>query len=329
MAEKMFFFDSTEDDERIYNAADFARFHHQIIGNGVSNTEDLPDLEVKAEDDMDISLGAGYMFANGYLYENTSSMTLTHDTADSDNDRIDRVIIRFDSNPEERTIKAVIKKGTPDSSPNPPSLKRDDYIYEMSVAQVRIKAGKSYIEDSEITDERADDEVCGYIPLHNIYRGMKINEVGMITMPNQSYVEMNKTSTTKLTGTEQDPEASGNSFFINTVKIDPIIDRQNEIKNGEMHIKSDGTYIFTFHTRRIADSGSSDTQKLEAYIVVNGESAVNDRLYMFNNYFLESQYYGSNIKYLKSGDIVELVMARRYEREIELEYLRLNVAKIN
>lgn len=184
----MYFFDSTENDERIYQAADFARFHAQIIGNGVSNTANLPDLEVSERTNMDIALGAGYMFANGYMYELTETTTLTHDVADPDNDRIDRVTIRFDSNPEKREIKAVIKKGTPAGSPNPPSLTRDDYIHEMSVAQIRIKAGKSYIERDQITDERANDAVCGYIPLHNIYRGIQVDESGMIQMLNQSHV---------------------------------------------------------------------------------------------------------------------------------------------
>src|SRR5690625_7891458 len=83
MAEKSYFYDSTASDERIYQAADFARFHAQIIGNGVSNTTTMPDLEVSAKNNMEVSLGAGYMFANGYMYENSSTMTLKHDIADS------------------------------------------------------------------------------------------------------------------------------------------------------------------------------------------------------------------------------------------------------
>src|SRR5699024_11712371 len=84
----------------------------------------------------------------------------------------------------------------------------DNYIYEMSVAQVLIKAGKSYVEDDEITDERENDEVCGYIDLHNIYRGLFVNEYGMVTMPNQSYVEMDLDGKFTLDGdTQYDAEA--------------------------------------------------------------------------------------------------------------------------
>ncbi|MCJ0932543.1 hypothetical protein MST22_15455 [Virgibacillus halodenitrificans] len=189
MAIKGYFYDSTADDRRYYNMQDFARFHAQIIGNGVSNTPNLPDLEVTAKTNMDIALGAGYMFANGYMCENDNTMTLTHAIADPTNDRIDRVIIKFDNNPAQRKIYAYIKKGTPSSNPVPPSLQRDNYVYEMSVAQVRVIAGKSFVEQSEVADERANDSVCGYIPLHNIYRGLSINENGLVSMPNQSFVK--------------------------------------------------------------------------------------------------------------------------------------------
>ncbi|MFU0790643.1 MAG: Structural protein [Virgibacillus proomii] len=235
--ERMYFFDSTSDDQRIYQAADFARFHAQIIGNGVSNTANLPDLEVTAKTNMDVALGAGYMFANGYMYENDSTMTLKHVIADPVNDRIDRVVIRFDNNPSERRIYAYIKQGVPAKSPTPPSLQRDEYIYEMSVAQVRIKAGKSFIEQSQITDERANDAVCGYIPLHNIYRGLRINQNGLVTMPNQSFVK----------GTNKNPivfKTEDTIMPFGTVEID----KQNEVASDNKRFipKDAGIYHFWF-----------------------------------------------------------------------------------
>lgn len=237
MAERMYFFDSTEDDERIYNAADFARFHAQIIGNGVSNTVNLPNLEVTAQNNMNVGLGAGYMFANGYMYENTSMLTLTHDTADSNNDRIDRVVICFDANPEERSIKAVILKGTPASNPVPPPLQRDNYVYQMSVAQVRIIAGKSFIEQSQIMDERANDEVCGYIPLHNIYRGMQINEHGMVTLPNQSFIKSMNTVPQSIPRNV----SLANAIPLELGQIED--DKQLEVINDtQLRVKSDGVY---------------------------------------------------------------------------------------
>src|SRR5699024_11910615 len=123
MAERSYLFDSTEGNKRIYNADDSARFHAQIICNGVSNTETLPDLEVTAGANMEVNLGAGYMFANGFMYENDSTKTLEHVVADNDNDRIVCADIRFDRNPdlkEREGNKAIILKGAPDSNPSPP-----------------------------------------------------------------------------------------------------------------------------------------------------------------------------------------------------------------
>lgn len=267
MAEKSYFYDSTANDERIYQAADFARYHAQIIGDGVSNTKDLPDLEVKAKNNMEISLGAGYMFANGYMYENSSTMTMKHDIADSSNDRIDRIIIRFDSDPAERKNYAVIKKGTPAKKPSPPSITRDTYIHEMSVAQVRIKAGKSYIDEDEITDERADDSVCGYIPLHNIYRGMQINEVGMVSMPNQSFIK------TRNNNEQTIPKGTSASDSVNIKLGDIRYDTQKEITSEtSFKAKADGVYNFwielAFESANVPVDG-----RINVYVYVNGSES--------------------------------------------------------
>src|SRR5699024_2055291 len=112
---KMYFLDSTEEEKHEYNQNSFARFHNQIIETGVSNVD---SLTVSAKNNMEIALATGWIFANGYALEIDDTKTLTHDVAHPDNDRIDRVVIRFDTNPEERYFYPVIKKGTPSSSPN-------------------------------------------------------------------------------------------------------------------------------------------------------------------------------------------------------------------
>ena len=313
----MYFFDSTEDDERIYDAADFARFHHQIIGNGVSNTQDLPDLEVSAGDNMEINLGAGYCFANGYMYSNTSTLSLEHDIADTENDRIDRVIIRFDNNPEERTIKARILKGTPDNNPTPPEIKRDNYIHDMSVAQVLIKAGKSYIEEEEITDERANDEVCGYIPLHNIYRGINVDENGMTSFVNQSFVKsINTDIQTFESGAEfQNP---------NELELGDIIeDTQKEVSGEKIKVKSNGVYNFWVQIYLIDPPRS----RFYVYMYLNGEHNITlgmqeiegDNRRIFFNIF----------DYLKKGDEIHFGVTHSGSVDLKCERSRIRMAKVS
>src|SRR5699024_9566578 len=91
--------------------------------------------------------------------------SLTLELADSTNDSIDRIVLRLDRNTENRYIKSFVKKGTVSTNPKPPSLTRNDYVYELSLAQVRIEAGKSYIDSSQITDERGDIDLCGRVQI--------------------------------------------------------------------------------------------------------------------------------------------------------------------
>jgi phenolic acid decarboxylase len=162
MAELSRFFNSVEGDERTYQANDFAQFFSNFLGNGF-----FEGLEVSAENTTNTIVAPGSAFIEGHEYTNTTSLTLTHDPADSSNDRIDRIVLRLNRDVDVRNIRAFIKKGTEGSNPEPPELTRNDYVWEISLAQVRIEAGKSFIEGSQITDERGIVELCGRVSFSN------------------------------------------------------------------------------------------------------------------------------------------------------------------
>lgn len=164
MAENYKFFDSIDGtDERYYTADEFAEYFRQFIRNGIFNGGEI--LKVGTDKvNMKVYIKPGYAWLEGYLYKlDTENLYLEHDMADPALDRIDRVIIRLDKTLENRHIKAFILKGIPSSEPTPMELTRNDNIYEISLAQIRIVAGKSYIEDYQITDERLDNTVCGLV----------------------------------------------------------------------------------------------------------------------------------------------------------------------
>ena len=158
MAELYRFFNTIPGDERTYQAEDFAQFFGNFLGNGF-----FEGLGVTANNDMTVNVAPGSAMVEGHEYTNTSTKSLTLELADSTNDRIDRIVLRLDRNTENRYIKSFVKKGTVSTNPKPPSLTRDDYIWELSLAQVRIEAGKSYIDGSQITDERGDIDLCGRV----------------------------------------------------------------------------------------------------------------------------------------------------------------------
>lgn len=161
MAEFYRFFNSTLDDPRKYDADEFAEYFRQILTDGIFNGG--TNLQVTCDNsNMKVKVNEGFGWIKGYLYKvDSEGVELQLDNADVSNDRIDRIVLRWDK--ENRYIRAFVLKGTPAVSPVLPNLIRNDRIFEISLAQVRVIAGKSYINSSEITDERLDENVCGLV----------------------------------------------------------------------------------------------------------------------------------------------------------------------
>ncbi|MGG1660564.1 right-handed parallel beta-helix repeat-containing protein [Brevibacillus sp. NRS-1366] len=163
MAEHYRFFDSTSDDERVYTADEFAEYFRRVLSDGIFNGG--TNLKVESSGtDIRTYIQPGYAWVQGYMYKvDTGPLYLQHEYPDPNLDRIDRVVIRLDKRLEHRYVRTFILKGTPAASPVPPVLTRDENVFELSLAQVRIIKGKSYIEGSQITDERLNNSVCGLV----------------------------------------------------------------------------------------------------------------------------------------------------------------------
>src|SRR5699024_1359636 len=179
----------------------------------------------------------------------------------------------------------------------------------------------------EITDERSLEDLSGYIPLHNIYRGMQINEYGMVTMPNQSYVEMVDESKLPLKG-----DNSTSLYVDNEIDIEPRVDKQKEVSNGVFTAKADGVYQFYFHISM--EKSLDEGQKIESFLKINNNDSIPDRVYLFNTPGLgtgtsDINFMGSGIKELEEGDEVKLLVGTRNTGNIDSRYRRLSIAKLN
>lgn len=162
MAEKFRFFDSIDgEDERTYTADEFAEYFRQVISTGILNGG--TNLQVVCSGmDMNVQIKEGYAWLQGYLYKiDTEPLNIAIDTADPVLDRVDRVVIRLDKRLEHRYVKAFILKGAPAEDPVAPALTRDENVFEISLAKINIQAGKSFIEQVQIVDERLVNSVCG------------------------------------------------------------------------------------------------------------------------------------------------------------------------
>lgn len=120
------------------------------------------DLEVIPTDpqSLAISIGAGSVNIQGYWMESDEAERVNLAAADTSNPRIDRIVARLDT-AVNMEISFAVLTGTPASGPLPPELTRTAYIYELSLAQVYVPAGATYVSEDNITDERRNTGVCG------------------------------------------------------------------------------------------------------------------------------------------------------------------------
>lgn len=78
MAEISKFFDSTQNDERVYTAADFAGYYAMFYSKGVINTETYPNsLAVTKSGGKQVTVAPGCAIIGGYQYINNSNKTLS------------------------------------------------------------------------------------------------------------------------------------------------------------------------------------------------------------------------------------------------------------
>lgn len=159
MALKFGFFNS-ENGDRKYNADDISIFFYKLISDGVLATPST-NLQVQAGSGMTVLMAPGYGMICAKYINATTAQSVQLEAADIALDRIDRIVLRLDRNARQITVAA--KKGTPAANPAAPALTRTTDIWELSLARIAVAAGAAGITQAEITDERADTSVCGYI----------------------------------------------------------------------------------------------------------------------------------------------------------------------
>lgn len=155
------FFDSTGGVERSYGQSDLASAFRALGGTGAASLED--GLRVTAEGStMRTLVQPGLAMVQGYVYElsdDGGAVQAFEHPASASSDRIDRVALRLDLN--QSRVLLTLLTGAPGAHPTPPALTRTATAYEISLAQVRVRAGASAIAAQDVTDERADETVCG------------------------------------------------------------------------------------------------------------------------------------------------------------------------
>ena len=156
LAEFYFPFTSVEGD-RAYSATDFATYYHNIFTSGVIATV-REKLRVTEDENigMRVRVMDGAIFIQGRLYLLTESTVINVTPGSSTADRTDSIVVQLDT--LGREIKVVYKQGST-------NLQRDENIWEMQLATIFVPRNSTSVYNSQITDKRADVNVCGYSKL--------------------------------------------------------------------------------------------------------------------------------------------------------------------
>lgn len=145
------------DSDRYYDAESMGDWLRPFFKNGIFNGQ----MQVTANNNMSVTIAAGYGYINGKHRHFLTPTTLDLEVASGTLDRIDSVILR--RNDTERRIYLVIEKGGNAKSPVAPAPTREGAIYDLKLAEIYIAAGTVKITQAEITDTRMNSDVCGWV----------------------------------------------------------------------------------------------------------------------------------------------------------------------
>lgn len=146
--------------DRKYNAENMSDYLNLLVGSGVFPNPST-NLQVMASSGFNLVVKAGSAWINGKKMENTTDYSITLDGSDVLLNRIDRVIFYLDMQAREMGIDVI--KGTPATNPVAPDLTRTATRQEYCLATVAINKQVSAISQADITDTRADSDVCGWV----------------------------------------------------------------------------------------------------------------------------------------------------------------------
>ena len=145
-----------------YDADDASGFLSTRL-SGVYSADE--DFAVTANGGLTVTVSAGQAWVRparfrgrSIIMEQPETVTLT--AADAVRSRIDRLVLRYDA--DARKTRLQVLEGTPDSaSPTAPEITRTALVYDLCLADIRRPAGSTVITAADITDTRADEDVCG------------------------------------------------------------------------------------------------------------------------------------------------------------------------
>lgn len=144
--------------DRTYDADSFAEWANTFFSTGVFNG----DLQVTPTAGMVVNVGTGYANVNGKIRLFEADTTFTLSPASGTYPRVDTIVVRRDEGARQISL-AYVMGAYSGLNPVPTPPARDGGIYELVLAQITVGAGATAITVADITDTRADSDLCGWI----------------------------------------------------------------------------------------------------------------------------------------------------------------------
>lgn len=157
----------------------FAKYFSAFIGNGVYPNPST-NFQVMAYDQMTVEIQPGLGFINGYFCWDTKPARLSFQTDSQPHTY--RVILRLSLRTRFITLETLADNL---------DLTRNDTVWEIALADIKVKANQIIIGQSDISDLRLNSKLCGIV--HGV-----VDQIDTTTIGNQlqgwidSYMERTK-----------------------------------------------------------------------------------------------------------------------------------------
>ena len=150
--------------DRAVSDSDVRDIIKTVWGNGVTLvSRDGSDLQVVASNGMSVKVLKGGCVIVGAIGYQDKERIIKISPSHSSLKRMDRIVARLDLSEPVRSIELYLKEGTPSTTPVAPDLVRASNYYEIALADIRVKAGATEINNTDILDQRQNPEVCGFV----------------------------------------------------------------------------------------------------------------------------------------------------------------------
>lgn len=140
----------------------FARYHAAFLSSGVY-PKPANSFQVTADGGLRLRVKPGSCLIQGYYAYDTADALLSLPAAGI-SARTDRVVARL--NKIDRRIEIAVVNG----GANAPAPTRNSDVYELVLADVRVAANAAAVTQANITDQRANSSLCGFVynPLQEV-----------------------------------------------------------------------------------------------------------------------------------------------------------------